>query len=239
MYIDIITLFPDMFSGFVTSMVKKAIDIGVVRLNISDLREHGLGKRRTVDDAPYGGGGGMILRPDVVYEAVQSAKTRMSAALGNAPEPETEVILLTPQGEPYTQEIANSLAQKDGIVLVCGHYEGVDERIRTLAVTREISIGDYVLTGGEIPAMIIADSLIRLLPGVLGAEDGALKESFQNGLLEYPQYTRPAEFRGQKVPEVLISGDHAAVDLWREQESKIRTQKRRPDLMVRNPSKPC
>ncbi len=238
MQIDIITLFPGMFDGFVTSMVKKAVDIGAATLRVSDLREHGLGKRRTVDDTPYGGGGGMILRPDVVYEAVQAARARMAGMLAERDAEQVEIILLTPQGEPYTQAVANALATKPGLVLVCGHYEGVDERIRSLAVTREISIGDYVLTGGEIPAMIIADSVIRLLPGVLGAENGFLSESFQNGLLEYPQYTRPAEFMAHSVPEVLLSGDHAAVDRWREQESVARTRRRRPDLLERIPRKP-
>ncbi|HNT29916.1 MAG TPA: tRNA (guanosine(37)-N1)-methyltransferase TrmD [bacterium] len=230
MHISIITLFPGMFDGMVTSMLKKAVDEHILELELIDLRLYGLGKRRSVDDQPYGGGGGMILRPEPLAAAIAAARERIVSGSDDRQAP---VILMTPQGTPYTQTIANRYAKLDSLILVCGHYEGVDERVRELLVSEEISIGDYVLTGGEIPAMVVLDSVVRLLPGVLGAEEGAAHDSFQNGMLEYPQYTRPLMFQGQTVPSVLLSGNHGEIAKWRTEQSEQRTRQRRPDLLVR------
>ena len=225
MRIDILTLFPEMFNGpFCQSILARAQQKGLVEIHLHDFRRHGLGRHRSVDDTPYGGGGGMLLRPEPVFTAV--------AELCPADEPKPCVILLTPQGETLTQEISYELAARAHLILICGHYEGFDERIRTHLADREISIGDFVLTGGELPAMVMVDSVVRLLPGVLGAEDGAADDSFAHGLLDYPQYTKPAEFRGLPVPEVLQSGDHARVAAWRQEQALIRTAIRRPDLLI-------
>lgn len=216
MKIDIITLFPNMFDGpFATSMLKKAQDKKLAKINFIDLREFGLGPRRQVDDTPYGGGDGMVLRPEPIVDAIESVKTDKS-----------KVILLTPQGEPYKQATAQSLSKETHLILICGHYEGFDERIRAFA-DLQISIGDYVLTGGEIPAMVLVDSVVRLIPGVLGGENSAIEESFSDGKsIEYPHYTKPQEFRGQKVPDVLLNGNHGEIKKWRDQESKKRTKNR-------------
>lgn len=225
MRIDILTLFPGMFVGpFGTSILARAQQKGLLEIHLHDFRRHGLGKHRAVDDTPYGGGGGMLLRPEPIFAAVEEI-----AAVAGRPGP--YVVLLTPQGETLTQEIAAQLAGKEHLALICGHYEGFDERIRSILVDREISIGDYVLTGGEIPAMVLVDAVARLLPGVLGAEDGAIDDSFAQGLLDYPQYTKPVEFRGQRVPEVLQSGDHARIAAWRREQALLRTAARRPDLL--------
>lgn len=222
MTIEIITLFPAMFEGpFGHSMLWKAQDRNLVTLRCRDLRQYGLGPRRTVDDTPYGGGDGMLLKPEPVVAAIEGAR----AELPGAP-----VIMLTPAGRPYTQAIAQELAQKPGLILLAGHYEGFDERITTY-VDDQISIGDYVLTGGELPAMVIADSVVRLIPGVLGGEASAADETFSHGLLEYPQYTRPAEFRGQEVPDVLQTGHHGQIEAWRRQQALERTKRHRPDLI--------
>jgi tRNA (guanine37-N1)-methyltransferase len=219
--IDIITLFPDMFRGpFDMSMLWKAQDRKLAQIRLHDLREFGLGERRTVDDTPYGGGPGMILKPEPVFAAVEAVR---------ADRPEAKVVVMTPSGRPFKQEQAESFAKLPGLIIICGHYEGFDERIYSLADYR-LSIGDYVLTGGELPAMVVTDAVVRLLPGVLGSEDSASDETFSHGLLEYPHYTRPIEFRGERVPEVLQSGNHAEIERWRRQQARDKTEQERPDL---------
>ncbi len=222
MKIDIITLFPDMFKGpFDMSMMWKARDKGLATIKFWDLRQFGLGPRRTVDDTPYGGGDGMVLKPEPVVAAIEAAKAENSQA---------RVIVMTPSGHRYDQAKAHELAQLPGIILLAGHYEGFDERIMAY-VDDQISIGDYVLTGGELPAMVITDSVVRLIPGVLGGEQSAHDESFSDGLLEYPHYTRPQEFRGATVPEVLQNGHHAEIEKWRRERALEKTHQYRPDLL--------
>jgi tRNA (guanine37-N1)-methyltransferase len=224
MRIDVLTLFPDMFDGvFSASILGKARDKGIVSLNAVNFRDYAGNKHNTVDDYPYGGGGGMVLKPEPLFAAVEDL----------APEgiKRPRVILMCPQGETYTQSKAEELSKEEHLVFVCGHYEGYDERIREHLVTDEISIGDYVLTGGELPAMSVIDSVVRLLPGVLGNENSAVTDSFSTGLLEYPHYTRPAVFRGWEVPDVLLSGHHANVEAWRREQSLLRTLERRPELL--------
>lgn len=220
MKIDIITLFPSMFAGpFGTSMLKKAQDKKLIEINFIDLRQFGIGPRKQVDDTPYGGGGGMVLRADVIIPAIEATKSKIQNR-------KSKIVLLTPQGRTLEQGMVRRLAKEDHLILVCGHYEGFDERIRKF-VDLEISIGDYVLTGGEIPAMVVVDSVVRLISGVLGGEASLKEESFvQGSTLEYSQYTRPESFRGLKVPKVLLSGDHAAIAKWRQAESTKRTKKR-------------
>jgi tRNA (guanine37-N1)-methyltransferase len=211
--VQVITLFPEMFTGvFGTSMLWKAQDREIVKLTTIDLREFGLGPRRQVDDTPYGGGDGMLLKPEPLFAAVEAAKKK---------DPEAQVLLMTPRGERWKQSLAQAFADdKRGMIIICGRYEGYDERITTL-VDRQISVGDYVLTGGEIPAMTIVDSVTRLIPGVLGGEQSAIIESFSDGeTLEFPQYTRPVEFRGMKVPDVLLSGNHGEIEAWRKVRSR-------------------
>lgn len=220
--IDIITLFPDMFRGpFDMSMLWKAQERGLVTFKMHDLREFGLGVRRTVDDTPYGGGDGMLLKPEPVVAAIEAVK---------AERPNSRVIMMTPTGHRFTQALAQQLAATSGLIILAGHYEGFDERINAY-IDEWISVGDYVLTGGELPAMIIADAVIRLIPGVLGGEASAHDESFSHGLLEYPQYTRPVEFRGERVPEVLQQGNHAEIDRWRRLQAEKKTRRFRPDLL--------
>ncbi len=222
MKIDIITLFPDMFKGpFDMSMLWKAQDRGMLVMAFHDLREFGLGNRRTVDDTPYGGGDGMLLKPEPVVAAIEHAKSA---------NPHAKVIILSPQGKRFNQGYASTLAAEEGLILVAGHYEGFDERIMAYA-DLELSIGDYVLTGGELPAMVVVDAVVRLIPGVLGGEQSAHEESFSDGLLEYPQYTRPVEFRGQKVPGVLQNGHHAEIQQWRTEQAAQKTKRNRPDLL--------
>lgn len=222
MHIDIITLFPDMFKGpFDESIIKRAIENGLVQIAIYNLREHGLGRHRVVDDYPHGGGAGMVLMAEPLFSAVESIKN----------EPGIPAILMTPQGRPLNQQVAEELATYPRIILICGHYEGVDERVREHLVTDEISIGDYVLTGGELAAMVVIDTVVRQLPGVLGSEESIKDDSHSNGLLEYPQYTRPRNFRGWEVPPVVVSGNHAEVAKWRREQAILRTMKRRPDLL--------
>ncbi|REE94389.1 tRNA (guanine37-N(1)-) methyltransferase [Paenibacillus taihuensis] len=224
MRIDVLTLFPEMFQGvFGASILGKARDKGIVSLNAVNFRDYANNKHNTVDDYPYGGGGGMVLKPEPLFAAVED----LMPEGGERP----HVILLCPQGEPYTQKKAEELSNHEHLVFVCGHYEGYDERIRQHLVTDEISLGDYVLTGGELPAMVIIDSVVRLLPGVLGNETSAVTDSFSTGLLEHPHYTRPAVFRDWEVPEVLLSGHHANVEVWRRQQSLLRTLERRPELL--------
>lgn len=229
MRMDVLTLFPEMFEGvFQSSILGKARDKGLVALNAINFREYAGNKHGTVDDTPYGGGGGMVLKPDPIFHAVEDLLGREGTeSTGKAP----RIILMCPQGETFTQRKAEELAQEEHLIFICGHYEGYDERIREHLVTDELSIGDYVLTGGEIPAMTVIDSVTRLLPGVLGNETSAVTDSFSTGLLEYPHYTRPVEFRGWKVPDILLSGHHANIELWRRREALRRTWLRRPDLL--------
>lgn len=221
---DVLTLFPDMFHGFLnTSIIKKAHEKGLIETKLINFRDYATDKHRTVDDAPYGGGGGMVLKPEPLFRAVDDLIQDL--------ESRPPILLMSPQGERFTQRKAEELAKYSHLILICGHYEGFDERIRQYLATEEISIGDYVLTGGELAAMIIIDSVSRLVPGVLGNESSAQTDSFSTGLLEYPQYTRPVEFRGYRVPDVLLSGHHANIEKWRRQQSLIRTWQRRPDLL--------
>jgi tRNA (guanine37-N1)-methyltransferase len=201
----------------------KAREKGIVSLNAVNFRDFANNKHNTVDDYPFGGGGGMVLKPEPIFAAVE----HIAAASGTKP----RVILMCPQGKPYSQRIAERLSRESHLLLICGHYEGYDERIREHLVDEEISIGDYVLTGGELPAMVVIDSVVRLLPGVLGNEQSAVTDSFSTGLLEYPQYTRPANFRGWNVPDVLLSGHHEQIAKWRREQSLLRTLKRRPELL--------
>jgi tRNA (guanine37-N1)-methyltransferase len=229
MKIDILTLFPEMFHGvFGQSILKKAEETKKVSYNVVNFRNYTENKHLKVDDYPYGGGAGMVLGPQPIFDAVEDLKTGES---GHKP----RVILLCPQGERYTQKKAEELAKEEHLLFICGHYEGYDERIREHVVTDELSIGDYVLTGGELPAMVIIDSIVRLLPGVLGNEDSPIKDSHSSGLLEHPHYTRPANFRGYEVPEVLLSGNHKKIEEWRNKESLRRTFERRPDLLESYP----
>ncbi|WJH37474.1 tRNA (guanosine(37)-N1)-methyltransferase TrmD [Paenibacillus sp. CC-CFT747] len=226
MRIDVLTLFPEMFEGvFGASILGKAREKGIVSLATVNFREYSTNKHNTVDDYPYGGGGGMVLKPEPVFAAVED--------LMRVGEPKPRVILLCPQGETFSQSKAEELSREEHLVFICGHYEGYDERIREHLVTDELSIGDYVLTGGELPAMVMIDSVVRLLPGVLGNELSAVTDSFSTGLLEYPHYTRPAKFRDWEVPEVLISGHHGNIEAWRRRQSLERTFRRRPDLLER------
>jgi tRNA (guanine37-N1)-methyltransferase len=224
MNIDVLTLFPEMFEGvFGHSILKKAAENEAVTYNVVNFREYADNKHKTVDDYPYGGGAGMVLKPQPIFDAVEDLRSKSGAS--------PRVILLCPQGERYTQRKAEELAEADHLIFVCGHYEGYDERIREHVVTDEISIGDFVLTGGELGAMVVIDSVVRLLPGVLGNQESHMKDSFSTGFLEHPHYTRPADFRGIKVPDVLMSGNHRLVEEWRAKESLRRTYLRRPDLL--------
>ncbi|MGA2029151.1 MAG: tRNA (guanosine(37)-N1)-methyltransferase TrmD [Verrucomicrobiota bacterium] len=221
MKIDVLTLFPAMFAGPLDeSIVKRAREAKLLDLKIHNLRDWTHDRHKTVDDKPFGGGPGMLLRVEPLFEAIESLQRE-----------ETKVILLSPSGRKFTQEIARELSQEKDLLLVCGSYEGFDERVREALADDELSIGDYVLTNGALPAMVVIDAVARLLPGVLGDDESSHDESFSAGLLEYPQYTRPAEFRGMKVPEVLLSGNHAEIDKWRREQAKLRTEKRRPDLL--------
>jgi len=224
MKIDILTLFPDMFTGvFQESILKKASERGLVSFRVTNFRDFADNKHRKVDDYPYGGGAGMVLMPQPLFDAVDHVKAQTAS--------DARVILMTPQGERFTQKKAEELAKEEHLIFICGHYEGYDERIREHLATDEISIGEFVLTGGELAAMVIVDSVVRLLPGVLGNEASPVTDSFSTGLLEHPQYTRPADFRGMKVPDVLLSGNHARIETWRKKESLRRTLERRPDLL--------
>ncbi|MBK9748790.1 MAG: tRNA (guanosine(37)-N1)-methyltransferase TrmD [Anaerolineae bacterium] len=226
MRIDIFTLFPSMFEGPMTeSMLWKAKDRQLLDLRLHQIRDWATDRHHTVDDTPYGGGGGMVLKPTVVVDAVESV-------LADAPpEPKTPVLLMSPQGQLFSHDMATWLARQPRFGIVCGHYEGIDDRVRELVITHEVSIGDYVLTGGELPAMVIVDAVIRHIPGVLGAEGGADRESHADGILEGPQYTRPAEFRGLSVPKVLLDGNHGDIERWRREEGLRRTWRQRPDLL--------
>ena len=221
MKIDVLTLFPGMFPGPLDeSIIKRACESGRLQLGVHDLRDYTHDRHRTVDDRPFGGGPGMLLKPEPLFEAVEVLRGE-----------KTRVILTSPAGRPFRQEIARELAGEKHVLLVCGSYEGFDERVRQSLADDEISIGDYVLTNGALPAMVIVDAVTRLLPGVLGDDESSQDESFCGCLLEYPQYTRPAEFRGMNVPEVLLSGDHAAIEKWRRKQATVQTRQRRPDLL--------
>jgi len=220
--IDVITIFPRMLDGiFGESMMKRAAAMGAVTFRTTDLRDFTHDVHRTVDDRPFGGGPGMVMKPEPLFLAVESLRT-----------PASRVILMTPQGQSFRQARAKALAGEQHLIFVCGHYEGVDERVREQLVDEEISIGDYVLTNGVLPAAVVIDAVVRLLPGVLGGEGATEEESFNHGLLEYPHYTRPAEFRGAAVPEILRSGDHAEIAKWRLAKARERTRQRRPDLLA-------
>lgn len=224
MHFDILTLFPEMFAGPLgTSIIGKAREKGLLSVDLRNIRDYALDKHAIVDDTPYGGGAGMVLKADVLVRAIEAVK-------GDEPAP---VVYLTPQGRLFDQQLATELAQLPRLILLCGHYEEIDERVRQKWIDREISIGDYVLTGGELPAMVVIDAVARLLPGVLGDSTSAEQDSFQTGLLDHPHYTRPAEFRGMQVPEVLLSGNHELIRRWRLKESLRRTLLRRPDLLQR------
>ncbi len=222
--IDIITIFPRMAQSLLEeSILKRASQKGAVSFRVLDLRDFTSDRHRTVDDRPYGGGPGMIMKPEPFFLAVESVRT-----------PAARVILMSPQGRPFRQNVADELARERHLIFVCGHYEGVDERIAHALVNDEISIGDYVLTNGSLAAVVVVDAVVRLLPGVLGGDGATLDESFVGNRLEYPQYTRPEVFRDMRVPEVLLSGDHAAIARWRLEQSRARTAARRPDLLDRN-----
>ena len=224
MRIDILTLFPKMFEGpFNESIIKRAVERGLVRIFIHNLRDYTHDKHHTVDDYPYGGGMGMVLKPEPIFEAVESIRMELTGS--------TSIILLSPQGRLFSHKVAQELLAYDNLILICGHYEGVDERVREHLVTDEISIGDYVLTGGELAAMVVVDATVRLLPGVLGSELSAREDSFAQGLLKYPQYTRPRVYRGWEVPPILLSGNHEEIARWRHEQAIQRTLKQRPDLL--------
>jgi len=225
MRIDILSLFPEMFvSPLNESIMKRAREQGLVNIVVHDIRDYTHDKHHTADDSPYGGGPGMVLKPEPVFEAAEAIQRQLGVS--DAP-----VILLTPQGRLFTQTLAQELACRPYLMLICGHYEGLDERVCEHLATDQISIGDYVLSGGELPAMVVADAVVRLIPGVLGSEDSAGNDSYSDGLLEYPQYTRPPSYRDWSVPSVLLSGNHGEVAQWRRRQAIIRTAKRRPDLL--------
>jgi tRNA (guanine37-N1)-methyltransferase len=223
MKFDIFTLFPEVFLPYLgASILKRAQSAGLISVELHNIRDWATDRHHTTDDTPYGGGGGMVLKPDPVFAAVE-------AVLGE--KPEIPIILMTPQGRSFTQKIAVELSLQEHVAIICGHYEGVDERIRQYLITDEISIGDYVLTGGELPALVILDAVSRYLPGVLGDPTGAEDDSHASGLLEYPHYTRPPQFRNWSVPQVLLSGNHAEIEKWRFEQSIQRTAEKRPDML--------
>lgn len=225
MKIEVFTLFPEVFPAYLnSSIVKRAVDSGLLEVNLHNIRDFATDKHSVTDDEPYGGGGGMVMKAEPIFRAVESV-------VGKSPN--SPVILLSPQGRPFKQSIAQDLSDYEQFSLLCGRYEGVDERVRLKLVSDEISVGDYVLTGGELPALLLIDAVARLLPGALGDPKGAQNDSFATGLLEHPHYTRPQEFRGWEVPEVLRSGDHAQIASWRREQSLLRTYERRPDLLAK------
>ncbi|WP_031515353.1 tRNA (guanosine(37)-N1)-methyltransferase TrmD [Desulfofalx alkaliphila] len=223
MRIDILTLFPEMFDGPInTSILKRARDNKIISINLHNIRDYSQNKHRTVDDTPYGGGAGMVMQAEPIFKAMEKLNQEGKAE---------RVIMMCPQGRTFTQQMAKELAQEKHLVLLCGHYEGIDERVKEKLVTDEISIGDYVLTGGELPAMVVVDAVARMIPGVLGEMASAQQDSFYHGLLDHPHYTKPREYQGLSVPEVLLSGHHKNIDRWRRRQSLLRTLERRPDLL--------
>jgi tRNA (guanine37-N1)-methyltransferase len=230
--VDILTLFPEMFSGvFGSSILAKAREKDLVQYRVTNFREYAPNKHQQVDDYPYGGGGGMVLKPEPIFLAIEDVIKQKENHEIQSKGVKPRIILMCPQGERYDQKKAEELSKEDHLIFICGHYEGYDERIREHVVTDEISIGDFVLTGGELAAMVVVDSVVRLREGVLGNETSPQTDSFSTGLIEYPHYTRPAEFRGLKVPDVLLSGHHLRIEEWRRQQSLLRTWRRRPDLL--------
>lgn len=236
LHFDILTLFPEMFAGpFKASIIQRAQDNGLVEIRLHNIRDYAPGKHRVTDDTPYGGGGGMIMKPEPIFNAVEAI---LEVEIPNAGYSHLytrgypPVILLTPQGRLFRQPVAQSLVKTERLLLICGRYEGIDERVRQYLATDELSIGDYVLSGGEIAAMVVVDAVTRLVPGVLGDAAATAKDSHSAGLLEHPHYTRPAEYRGHGIPEILLSGHHARLEVWRRQQSLLRTLARRPDLLA-------
>jgi tRNA (guanine37-N1)-methyltransferase len=227
MHFDILTLFPGLFAGvFEQSIIRRARQAGLVSIALHDIRQYATGRHRVTDDTPYGGGGGMIMKPEPIFAAVEAVLATVGREQDACP-----VLLLTPKGRLLTQGVARELARHPRLLLICGRYEGVDERVHQHLATDEISIGDYVLSGGEVPAMVMVDAITRLIPGVLGDPGATFEDSHAEGLLEYPHYTRPPVFRGHAVPEVLLSGHHAEITRWRRQQALRRTWERRPDLL--------
>ncbi|MGR3317642.1 MAG: tRNA (guanosine(37)-N1)-methyltransferase TrmD [Candidatus Anammoxibacter sp.] len=227
MLIDILTLFPEMFEGVLnTSMLRIAQKKNLVKFNVHNIRDYSEDKHKCVDDRPFGGGPGMVLKPEPVFNAVEAIEKQSTQSTG-----QTTKILLTPQGVKFNQKIAKDIASKKHLIMICGHYEGFDERIRVGLNVFELSIGDYILSGGELPAMVVIDSVVRLVPNVLGSKDSTLIESFENGLLEHPHYTRPRKFRNMQVPDTLVSGNHKKIKDWQHDQSVKRTRERRPDIL--------
>lgn len=223
MRFDIITIFPEIFSSvFDFGIIRRAVEAKLIQINIHDLRDYTYDRHRQVDDRPFGGGAGMVMKPEPLFRAVEAVTNDASQA---------SVVLLSPQGRLFDQNLAREYSQKERVVLICGRYEGLDQRVVEHLITDELSIGDFVLSGGEIPAMVVVDAVTRVIPGALGCEQSAERESFVGGLLDFPQYTRPAEYRGMKVPEVLLSGNHAEIERWRWRKSIEQTLRRRPDLI--------
>ena len=230
MKFDILTLFPGMFSGpFDESIIKRAKDKKLIEIELHNIRDYAADKHQTADDAPYGGGAGMVMKVEPLAACIQDVKTR---------NPQSTVIMTSPHGRPFNQELASELTRRDGLIIICGRYEGIDERVRQLYVEEDISLGDFILSGGEIAAMALVDAVTRLIPGALGSDESAMTDSFSDGLLEYPQYTRPPEFMGLKVPEILLSGNHELIRKWRRLQSLRKTRQLRPDLLAKiTPSK--
>lgn len=228
MRFDILTVFPEfMEAGVGFSIVKRAQDKGALEVVVHNFRDYTHDRHRSTDDAPFGPGAGMVMKPEPIFECVEGIREKLDDPA------KAKVLLMTPQGEPFSQRLARELSGESHLIMLCGHYEGVDERVREHLVDREISIGDYVLTGGELPALVVLDAVTRLLPGVLGDDESSVEESFSEDLLEYPHYTRPADFRGWKVPDILLSGHHAEIAKWRRMKAIERTLERRPDLLER------
>ena len=225
MKFDILTLFPGMFSGpFDESIIKRAKDKKLVEIELHNIRDYAADKHQTADDAPYGGGAGMVMKVEPLAACIQDVKTR---------NPKSTVVMTSPHGRPFNQELAYELTRSGGLIIICGRYEGIDERVRQLYVEEDISLGDFILSGGEIAAMALVDAVTRLIPGVLGSQESAMTDSFSDGLLEYPQYTRPPEFMGLKVPEILLSGNHELIRKWRRLQSLRKTRQLRPDLLAK------
>jgi tRNA (guanine37-N1)-methyltransferase len=232
MQFEVFTLLPEVFPSYLeTSIIKRARERGLIDVRVHNIRDYTTDKHHTTDDTPYGGGGGMVMKPDPIFKAIETVLDINPDQASPTPASNIPIILLTPQGRVFTQTIAQELSQYPRIALLCGRYEGIDERIREHLVTDEISIGDYVLTGGELPTLILIDAISRLLPDVLGDPTGAQDDSHAMGLLEYPHYTRPPEFRGWKVPDVLLTGAHAKIDKWRREQALLRTMRKRPDML--------
>ncbi|MDO8568593.1 MAG: tRNA (guanosine(37)-N1)-methyltransferase TrmD [Dehalococcoidales bacterium] len=230
MRIDVLTLFPDMFQvAFGVSIIKRAVDNGLADIRVHNIRDYTHDKHHIVDDTTYGGGPGMVMKPEPIFESVEAVKAELQLKA----DAQLPVILMSPKGRLLTQGVAGELSRYENLIIICGHYEGVDERVHSHLITDEISIGDYVLTGGELPAMVVMDAVLRLVPGVLGSDESSLDDSHSSGLLEYPQFTRPPVYRGWAVPDVLLSGNHAEIAKWRREQVIRRTLQSRPDLLAK------